>query len=165
MKVKDVMKIDVGVCSAEDSLMKAAETMLRRDCGCVPIVDEERRVVGILTDRDLCLAIVARNRKASDVKTKDLIRTEVVSCAADDNIETALKKLRRNQIKRLPVIGENQELVGIVSISDFLLGVQKDKKLKKRIYATIKAAAKPRPIVLREVSADKEKEKTENVKK
>lgn len=151
MKVKEVMKTDVGFCSTEDSLMKCAETMLRLDCGIVPIVDEGR-VVGMLTDRDLCLAIVARNRKASDVKTKDLIRGEVISCAANDKIETALRKLRRNQIKRIVVVGENERFIGIVSVSDILLGVRKDKKLKKKIYATLKAVAKPCPIVLREVS-------------
>jgi len=152
MKVKEVMKTDVGFCSTEDSLMKCAETMLRLDCGVVPIVDDEGRVVGMLTDRDLCLAIVARNRKASDVKTKDLIRGEVIFCAANDKIETALRKLRRNQIKRIVVVGENERFIGIVSVSDILLGVRKDKKLKKKIYATLKAVAKPCPIVLREVS-------------
>ena len=151
MKVKDVMKTDVGFCSTEDNLMKTAETMLRRDCGVIPIVDEERRVVGMLTDRDLCLAVVARNRKASDVKTVDLIKGEPVVCAADDKIETALRKLRRNQIKRLAVVGEDGELVGILSVNDILLAVRKDKDLRKKIYAMLKAVAKPRPIVLREV--------------
>jgi predicted transcriptional regulator len=147
------MKTDVGFCSTEDSLMKCAEIMLRRDCGVVPVVDEESRVVGMLTDRDLCLSIVARNRKASDVKAKDLIRGEAIVCAADDKIESALKKLRKNQIKRLAVSGTNGELVGIVSVSDVLLGARKDKKLKKKIYATLKAIANPRPIVLREIPA------------
>ncbi len=144
------MKTEVGFCSAEDNLMKIAETMLRRDCGIVPIVEENKQLVGVLTDRDLCLAIVARNRKASDVRAKDLINGEPIICAADDKIEAVLKTLRKNQIKRLAVVGAGGELVGIVSVSDILLGVRKDKNLKKKIYATLKAIAKPRPIVLRE---------------
>lgn len=156
MKVKDVMKMDVGFCLAEDSLMKAAEIMRHRDCGVVPIVDDERRVIGMLTDRDLCLAIVARNRKASDVQTKDLIRSEPIVCAADDKIESVLRKLRKNQIKRLAVVGAIGELVGIVSVSDILLGIRKDKNLKKKTYATLKAVAKPRSIVLREISVDED---------
>ncbi len=151
MKVKDVMKTGVGFCSVEDNLMKTAELMRHRDCGIVPIVDEEKRVVGMLTDRDLCLAVVARNRKASDVKAGDLIKAEAIVCAADDKIELVLRKMRENQIKRLAVVGASGELVGIVSVSDILLGIRKDKNLKKKIYATLKAVAMPRPIVLREI--------------
>jgi len=152
MKVKDVMKTDVGFCSTEDSLMKTAEMMLRRDCGVVPVVDENKQVVGMLTDRDLCLAIVARNRKSSDIKAKDLIKGEAIICAADDKIELVLRKLRVNQIKHLAVVGADGELVSILSVNDILLGVRKDKNLKKKIYSTLKAIAKPRPIVLREVN-------------
>jgi CBS domain-containing protein len=151
MKVKDFMKTEVGFCSAEDSLRKAAEIMLRQDCGVVPVVNEEGKVVGMLSDRDMCLAIVARNRKASDVKTKDLIKGEPVVCAANNKIEAALRKMRKNQIKQLAVVGESGELVGVLSDNDILLGVRKDKNLKKKIYATLKSIAKPRPIVLREM--------------
>lgn len=153
MRVKDLMKSDVGFCSAEDNLMKVAELMLRRDCGIVPVVDENKRVVGVLTDRDLCLAVVARNRKASDVRAGNLIKGEPISCSPDDKIETVLKKLRRHQIKRLAVVGEYGELVGILSVADVLLSVRKDKNLKKKTYSTLKAIAKPRPIVLREVNS------------
>lgn len=153
MKVKDVMKSDVGFCLAEDNLMKAAEIMLRRDCGVVPIVDAENKVVGMLTDRDLCLAVVARNRKASTVKCKELISGKAIVCAGDDNLEDVLRKMRKHQIKRLAVIEKSGELVGILSITDVMLSIRKDKDLKKKVQTTIKAIFKPRPIVLREVSA------------
>ena len=152
MRVKEVMKTDVGFCSAEDNLMKAAEIMRRRDCGAVPILDEENRVVGMLTDRDICLAVAARNRKASDVKCKELINGEaIVSCAADDKLEDALRRMRKHQIKRLAAIGAGGELVGVLSVGDVLHAVRRDKKLKKKIYATLEKIAKPRPIVLREI--------------
>jgi CBS domain-containing protein len=151
MKVKDAMKTDVGACSTEDSLMKAADVMRLRDCGVVPVLDDEKTAVGMLTDRDICLAIVARNRKASDVKTKDLLKSKVITCLADDDLESALRKMRKYQIKRLAVVDKDSKLVGMLTISDVLLSVRKDKSLKKKIYTTIKAIAKPRPIVLREI--------------
>ena len=155
MKVKDVMKTDVGFCSTEDNLMKAAEVMRHRDCGVVPIIDADKKVVGMLTDRDLCLAVVARNRKASDVKTEELLRGKPIVCAADDKLEDVLRKMRRYQVKRLAAIGAGGELVGILSVTDVLQHTAgKDKKLKKKVYATLKAIFKPRPIVLREVSAE-----------
>lgn len=154
MKVKDVMKTDVGFCSAEDNLMKAAEIMLHRDCGVVPIVDENKQLIGMLTDRDLTLAVVARNRKASDIKTKEIIKGEAISCTPEDKLEDALRKMRKHQIKRLAAVGENGELLGILSITDILISVRKNKDLKKKVQATFKAIFKPRPIVLREVSDD-----------
>jgi CBS domain-containing protein len=157
MKVKDVMKTNVSFCSTEDSLMKAAEVMRHRDCGVVPIVDEDKKVVGMLTDRDLCLAVVARNRKASDVKTEELLRGKAIVCSAEDKLEDALRKMRKYQVKRLAAIGAGSELVGILSVTDVLqLAIRKDKKLKKKVYATLKAIFKPRPIVLREVSVSEE---------
>jgi CBS domain-containing protein len=153
MKVKDVMKTDVAFCSTEDNLKKTAEMMRYRDCGAVPIVNEEKRVVGMVTDRDICLAVAARNRKASDVKTKELM-SGVIVCSAEDKLEDALKKMRKNQIKRLVAVGENGELVGILSVSDILLSAGKDKHLKKKVYATIEKISKPRPIVLRETSVE-----------
>ena len=153
MKVKDVMKTDVGFCSTEDNLKKTAEIMRHRDCGAVPIVDEENRVVGMLTDRDICLAVAARNRKASDVKNKELMSGSVIVCSAEDKIEDALRKMRKHQIKRLAAVGAGGELVGILSVSDVLLSIRKDKKLKKKIYLTLKKISEPRRIVLREISA------------
>jgi CBS domain-containing protein len=131
--------------------------MRHRDCGVVPIIDEDKRVVGMLIDRDLCLAVVARNRKASDVKTEELLRGKAIVCSAEDKLEDALRKMRKYQVKRLAAIGTGGELVGILSVTDVLqLAIRKDKKLKKKVYATLKAIFKPRPIVLREVSASEE---------
>ncbi len=154
MKVKDVMKTNVGFCSTEDSLMKAAEVMRQRDCGVVPIVNADKKVVGMLTDRDLCLAVVARNRKASDVKTEELLRGKAIVCSAADKLEDALRKMRKYQVKRLAAIGANGDLVGILSVTDVLqVAAGKDKKLEKKVYATLKAIFKTSAIVHRTVSA------------
>ncbi len=153
MKVRAIMTTDIGFCNLEDSLTKAAKIMWQKDCGVVPLVDEENKVVGMITDRDICIASATQNRKTSDIKAKEMIRGEVFSCAATDNIKTALKKMKKNQLKRLPITGESGELVGILSITDILLCKQKDKKLKKKIYSTLKAIGTTHPIVLKEISA------------
>jgi CBS domain-containing protein len=152
MRVKDVMKIDVAFCSTEDNLKKAAELMRYRDCGAVPIVDEENRVVGMLTDRDICLVVAARNRKASDIKTGEMINGKAIVCSPDDKLENTLKKMRKYQVKRLAAVGDGGELVGILSVTDILLTVRKDKDLKKKIYSTLKGISRPRAIVLREIN-------------
>ncbi len=153
MKVRAIMTTDIGFCNLEDSLTKAAKIMWQKDCGVVPLVDDENKVVGMITDRDICIAAATQNRKTSDIKAKEMIKGEVFSCAATDNIKTALKKMKKNQLKRLPITGESGELVGILSITDILLCKQKDKKLKKKIYSTLKAIGTTHPIVLKEISA------------
>ena len=146
------MTTDIGFCNLEDNLTKAAEIMWQKDCGVVPIVDEEQKVIGMITDRDICIAAATRNQKTSDIKAKEMINREVISCAANDRLETALKKMRRYQLKRLPITNENSKLVGILSIADILLCEQKAKKLRKKIYLTLKAIGTSRPIVLKEIS-------------
>lgn len=146
------MTTDVGFCNLEDSLTRATEIMWQKDCGVVPIIDDENKVVGIITDRDICIAAATQNRKTSDIKAKEMIRGEVFSCEATDDVETALKKMRKYQLKRLPITDEAGELVGILSIADILLRGRKDKKLRKRTYSTIKAIGTSRPILLKEIS-------------
>lgn len=143
----------VECCGLEDDLAKIASAMRRLNCGVVPIVGEENRLAGMITDRDICLAVQASNKKTSAVKAKEIIHGEVITCDAEDKIQIALKKMRKHQLKRLPVVNQASEVVGVLSISDVLLAVKKDKKLKRQIYATLKGIFEPRPIVLHEIAA------------
>ena len=152
MKVQAIMTTDIGFCNLADNLTKAAEIMWQKDCGVVPIVDEDRKVVGMITDRDICIATATRHQKPSDIAAKEMINGAIISCAADDKIETALKKMRKNQLKRLPITDNNGELVGILSIADVLACGRKANKLRKQIYSTLKAIGTPRPIVLKEMT-------------
>ena len=111
MKVQVVMTTDIGFCNMADNLTKAAEIMWQKNCGVVPIVDENLKVVGMITDRDICVATATRNQKPSDIAAREMINGEVICCAADDKIETALKKMKKNQFKRLPITDANGELI------------------------------------------------------
>ncbi len=152
MKVKEFMSKNVGFCHPEDKLAKAAEIMQQHDCGVVPVIDENEKVIGMITDRDICLAFASGNAKISQLKVEKLMTTKIIDCSADDKIEDALKKMRKNQLKRLAVTGKDGKIVGILSVTDVLISVRKDKKLKKKIYSTLEAIFQPRPIVLQEVS-------------
>jgi CBS domain-containing protein len=149
MKVKKVMTADAGFCSAAENLTKAVEIMWQRDCGAVPVVDAENKVVGMITDRDIAVAAASRNRKPSQIKIGEVMSNRVFACQESDDAEVTLKKMRRAKIKRLPVVSENGALVGIISITDLIL---KAPKLKKKVFSVLKAIGKPHPIVLKEVS-------------
>jgi CBS domain-containing protein len=157
MKVKKIMTTDVGCCRLEDNLMQVVEMMRQKNCGVVPIVNEENRLAGIVTDRDICLAVgELPNRKISSVKAGEIISGEVVACAPEDKIETALKKMRKHQLKRLPVVDKNGQIAGILSVTDVVLSAGKNKTLKKQIYSTFKGIFEPRPIVLQEIAVSPE---------
>lgn len=156
MKVKKIMTANAGFCFAEESLSKAVNIMWQRDCGAVPVVDAEMKVVGMITDRDITIAASSRNQKTSEICIGDVVGNRVFTCLETDETEDVLKKMRRARVKRIPVVNENGALTGIVSIADLIL---KAPKLKKKIYSTLKAIVKPRPIVLKEVAEAETEEK------
>lgn len=150
MKVSEIMTIDVGFCRAEDNLTKAAEIMWQKDCGVVPVVDAEKRVVGVLTDRDICIATATRNKKTSQIKAREMDFRAPVVCAAEDDVKDVLRRMRKYKVKRLCVTNADKELLGIISLSDILLKAGEKKSVRKLIFSTLSAIAKPAPIVLRE---------------
>ncbi|HEX8287792.1 MAG TPA: CBS domain-containing protein [Pyrinomonadaceae bacterium] len=151
MKVQDVMTVEVGFISPTDNLAQAAVIMWQRDCGVVPIVDGEGKIAGIVTDRDVCIAVGSRDLKASEIKAEEFCRETIVACAPEEKIKDALKKMSVNQVKRLPVVGQNGELVGIVSVGDILAAIGDDSKLRKKLFSALIEINKPRPITLLEV--------------
>ncbi len=147
-----MMTVDVGFCGLEDDLTKVIAVMRHKDCGIVPIINAENHLVGVITDRDICLA-VAHDKKISKIKAGEILGDgAVIACAPDDKIKTALMKMRKHQLKRLPVIGQSGEIVGILSIADVLRKVKKDKNLKKRTYKTLEGIFEARPILLKEIT-------------
>ena len=151
MKVKDLMTMDPGFMRAGEPLTKAAEIMGQRDCGVVPVVDAEMKVTGMITDRDICRALTSRNKKASEIKAAAIAAADVVSCRPDDKITDVLKKMKKNQLRRLPVTDGDKKLVGIVSIRDIIFASEKKKALRKKAYSTLLRLAKPSAIVLHEI--------------
>ena len=141
MKVKKIMTRDVGFCHSNDKLIKAIEIMWQYDCGAVPVVDETSKVVGIITDRDICIATSNKNRPSSEIYIVDVINGSIHTCHAKDDIKGVLKTMGRNQIKRLPVVKKSGELAGIISVTDILLSVTQ-KALRRKVVRTIEAIGK-----------------------
>ncbi|HEX8266747.1 MAG TPA: CBS domain-containing protein [Pyrinomonadaceae bacterium] len=161
MKVRDVMTTEVGYCQPDAPLAQAADIMWQRDCGVVPIVDESQRVIGMITDRDICFAVVTKNRLASEIKISEVIsQNEVRSCAPGDAVEDALKTMKRRQLRRLPVVNKDGVLVGILSLADLISGIGKGKDAvpRKKLLAALKEISHLRPITLHALSDEDENE-------
>jgi CBS domain-containing protein len=118
MRAKDVMTHDPKTCSPGQSLAAAAKTMWDHDCGCVPVVDDTGRVVGMLTDRDICMAAYTSGQPLHDLVASQAMSRNVVRCGPDDPIDALLAAMTRARVRRMPVIGRLGALIGVVSLTD-----------------------------------------------
>lgn len=120
MRVERIMSHDVTTCVPHDSLDHAASKMWNSDCGCLPVMatDGSRRVIGIITDRDICMAALFQGKALRDIRVEDAMAKKVLTCRASDDIAEAQRLMQNEQIRRLPVVGNDGELVGIVSMAD-----------------------------------------------
>jgi CBS domain-containing protein len=117
MLVRDVMVSGVTVCSPDANLAEVAAILWDARCGVLPVVEDHGRVVSMITDRDIAIALGTRNLRASEVKVKDVVMPRVFTCAPDDDFEDALNTMVTQNVRRLPVVDEGK-LVGILSIDD-----------------------------------------------
>jgi CBS domain-containing protein len=123
--INEVMTRDVSACEPNATVAEAAKVMAREDVGPVPIV-EDGRLIGILTDRDIVVRVVAEGRDPNATTVNEIASTELVTVSPDDNLDDALNLLAEHQVRRLPVV-EGDRLVGIVAQAD-IARLGKDKK-------------------------------------
>ena len=118
MKVKDVMFGEVKTCSANDDLSRAAQIMWENDCGVVPVVEADEDVVGMITDRDACMAAYTRGLPLNAIRVGDVMSRQVKSVRAEEDAGTATAAMRELRVRRVPVVDALGRLVGIVSLGD-----------------------------------------------
>lgn len=118
MKVSELMNPDVLACRATDPVEQAVQLMWERDCGCVPVVDARERVVGMLTDRDACMAAVTSGTRLDRIPVATVMSGGAASCLQDEEVSAALRTMAEWQVRRLPVVDEEARLVGLVSLAD-----------------------------------------------
>src|SRR5512145_915190 len=107
-------------CSPETDLAAAGALMLEGDCGILPVV-ADGRLVGVVTDRDLYIALATRNKRASDVTVGEVVQAPVYTCGPDDDVQAALETMKQHCVRRLPVEGFGGTVMGIVSMNDIVL--------------------------------------------
>jgi len=128
MKVQEIMTTDPETCRAETNLAVAVERLWKADCGILPVTDEAARPIGVITDRDICIALGTRNRPASAISTDSVMRQPVETCRADEDVIAALARMKQQRIRRLPVVDVQGKLAGILSLNDIVLAIGADNK-------------------------------------
>lgn len=121
MKVKDVMMGTPYCVPTWANLGMATELMWKGNCGFLPVVDAMQKVYGVITDRDICMALGTRNRLAGEVRVEEIVQRKVCSCGPEDDIHVALQSMREGHVRRLPVVERGGKLAGVVSMDDILL--------------------------------------------
>lgn len=121
MTVRELAAFDVKSCSPDTDLATAAQLMWDGDCGAVPVVSEQRKVIGMVTDRDICIAAATRGSKPSDIQVRDLMSRDLATCRATDEVNDVLKTMKAARVRRLPVVDDQERLTGIVSLNDIVM--------------------------------------------
>jgi CBS domain-containing protein len=112
------MREAVSYCDAGTNAATAAEIMWTNNCGCLPVVEDGKRVVGMVTDRDLFIALGTQNRRPAELSLGEVMNKDVSRCSPEDDIRNALRTMALKQAHRLPVVDKSGELKGILSIDD-----------------------------------------------
>ena len=143
-KCRDVMTKNPICCQPDDMATKAAELMKSENIGSIPVIenDQTKILVGIVTDRDLTLKIIAEGLDAKSTKVDAVMTRKVVTCRADDDSQKALDAMSEHQLRRIPVVDDDNKIVGIIAQADVATRVDHPKRIAALVKEISQSAAK-----------------------
>jgi CBS domain-containing protein len=147
MKIEEIMTRPAASCRRDDMLSQAAQLMWEHDCGIVPVTEDGDRVIGMVTDRDICMATYIQGRPPQHIPVADIMSHQVFSCRTDDPLEAAERLMSDKQIRRVPVTDGDNRLVGILSLNDlarYAASARKKNGLEREVTQTLAAICQPR---------------------
>lgn len=121
MNIVSLMTPNPAACKAKTPLSDVARMMLDNDCGEIPVVDDSMRPIGVVTDRDIAVRVVAQGRNATEATAADAMSTPAHTITTDASVQDAVQLMETDQIRRVPVVDAGGKLAGIVSIADLAL--------------------------------------------
>lgn len=137
VRVKEIMTRECKACDPSDSLAAAAIRMWDADCGVLPVV-ESGHVVGVITDRDICMALALKGCRPGESAVFEVMSGEVWSCAPETDVAAALALMAKHRVRRLPVL-ENGRLAGMLSINDVVNCAGENEALRQPILTTFES--------------------------
>ena len=126
MKVKEIMNSEAKSCDLNASLADAAKMMWENDCGILPVLKDGQQIVGLITDRDICMGVAMRDCNPGGISVEEVITGAVYSIAPDDDVHQALETMQEYKVRRLPVVDADGLLRGMLSINDVTLRAEND---------------------------------------
>jgi CBS domain-containing protein len=134
-KCSEVMTRDPACCLPTDSVAKAAQWMRDEKVGSIPVIENEKtkKLVGIVTDRDLALEVIANGREIKATKVADVMTQNLITFNADDDVQNAVDAMAENQLRRIPVVDADGNIVGIISQADVATRIDKPQETAKMV--------------------------------
>lgn len=136
MRARDLMTKDPQCCGREDTARRAAEVMREYDCGIVPVIDEARRVIGVVTDRDLAIRGIATG-KGPETRLADLMTSMPKTCTADDDLRDVERKMAELQVRRIPIVDAGGRCLGIIAQADIARAASRDNAVSEQEIALV----------------------------
>jgi CBS domain-containing protein len=139
---RDVMTSNLTCCTSKDTVHVVAQSMKAQDVGAMPVVEthEDRLLVGIVTDRDLALKVVAEGRDPRKTKVEDVMSSKMVVCKVDEDWQIALDAMTMHQLRRMPVVDNQGRIVGIIAQADVATRIERPEITGKVVEGISRAA-------------------------
>jgi CBS domain-containing protein len=131
--IRDLMTRNPECVTEKDTIHDAARIMKSKGTGIVPVVDDNRKVTGLITDRDIVVRGIAEGKNVAGLRVSELMTRQVRSVREDSNVDEAMNLMGSADIRRLPVVNQNDEIVGIISIGDISTKTDKQGKVGRTI--------------------------------
>jgi predicted transcriptional regulator len=147
MRVQGIMSNPVITCRPADCVKHAAQLMWERDCGTIPVVNDDGQLAGILTDRDVCMAAFTTGSRLCEISVADVMAQHVVCCDPEDSLEAVEHLMRERQIGRVVVVDKQGTPVGVLSLGDiarYALSSQRREVIERQVVQTLAAIRAPR---------------------
>lgn len=150
MRVQDLMSHPVITCNVNDDLTIPAKLMWDHDCGVILAVREDGKLAGVVTDRDICMGAYTQGRSLDQILVNSVMATHVISAHPDQKLGEVARLMTEHQVRRIPVVDENNHPVGVLSLSDLALeSVELDTQMKdgmSKVAHTLAAVCRPRVV-------------------
>jgi CBS domain-containing protein len=143
-KCNEVMTKNPVCCLPDDLVAKAAGLMKSENVGSIPVIENEqtKKLVGIVTDRDLALKIVAEEQEAKSTKVEAVMTRKIITCLADDDLQKALNAMAQHQLRRIPVVDQDNRILGIIAQADMATRVDQPEKTAEMVKEISRADTK-----------------------
>ena len=143
--VREIMSCPPITCRPEETLAQAARFMWDCDCGAVMVTTVEEQLVGIITDRDICMASYMSGRPLHQIQASETMARHVHSCRGEDSVHSALLSMGLHQLRRLPVVTAHDEPIGLISLNNVIrYAVSGDGRLRRELLETLAQVCQPR---------------------
>lgn len=142
MNSNEVMTKDPSCCVASDTAFDAAQLMKSENVGSIPVVkdNDTRKLEGIVTDRDLALKVVAAGLDPKNANVGDVMTTSVITCRPDANVDEVIELMEEHQVRRIPIVDENDRLVGIIAQADIATRIEEPNRTAEVVESISQAA-------------------------